>query len=88
MSKLRILASNARAAVIAISEKWLDATVTNVEIQMDGYSILRKDRDHYGDRVCIYTNNKHAYNTRNDLQLGKNLEPSGLIFCFQNQSLF
>jgi hypothetical protein len=46
MSELRIMAKESKAAVIAISETWLDSSVINSEIQIEGYSILCNDRDH------------------------------------------
>ena len=36
MSELRIMAKESKAAVIAISETWLDSSVTNSEIQIEG----------------------------------------------------
>ena len=36
MSELRIMAKESKAAVIAISEIWLDSSVTNSEIQIEG----------------------------------------------------
>jgi hypothetical protein len=42
MSELRIMAKESKAAVIAISETWLDSSVINSEIQIEGYSIQRR----------------------------------------------
>jgi hypothetical protein len=68
MSELRIMAKESKAAVIAISETWLDSSVINSEIQIEGYSILRNDRDRHGGGVCTYIINSNAFNTRTDLQ--------------------
>ena len=68
MSELRIMAKEYKAAVIAISETWLDYSVINSEIQIEGYSILRNDRDRHGGGVCTYIINGIAFNPRADLQ--------------------
>ena len=43
MSQLRIIANKTSAAVIALTETWIDNSVTNSEISIDGYTVLRKD---------------------------------------------
>jgi hypothetical protein len=46
---------------IAISETWLDSSVINSEIQIEGYSILRNDRDRHGGGVCTYIINSSLF---------------------------
>jgi hypothetical protein len=58
----------AQPAVLAISETWIDKSVTNNEIKIDGYSIERHDRERSGGGVCIYIKNNASYNPREDLQ--------------------
>jgi hypothetical protein len=67
-AELRIMAKESKAAVIAISETWLDSSVINSEIQIEGYSILRNDRDRHRGGVCTHIINSIAFNTRTDLQ--------------------
>ena len=39
---------------IAISESWLNSTVTNAEIEIEGFKVIRLDRLHkIGGGVCI-----------------------------------
>ncbi len=73
MSEMRIIANRSRAAVIAVSETWLDETVTDQEVKIDGYVITRKDRSRNGGGVCIYTRTNIAFNPRRDLE-SENLE--------------
>ena len=41
--------------VLAVSESWLNSTVTNAEIEMEGYKLQRLDRlDKTGGGVCVY----------------------------------
>ena len=54
ISELRLLAAKTKAAVIAISESWLDQTVGDGEIYIDGYCLERKDRNRNGGGVCLY----------------------------------
>ena len=42
--------------IFAVSESWLNSTVTNAEIEMEGYKVTRLDRlDKIGGGVCVYT---------------------------------
>ena len=44
--------------VIALTETHLDSTVSDSEIQIDGYSIFSKDRNRNGSGVLIYAKNE------------------------------
>ena len=67
ISELRIIANKTSAAVIALTETWIDNSVTNSEISIDGYTVLRKDRNRHGGGVCLYIKNNIAFNQRDDL---------------------
>ena len=46
-------------AILAISESWLNSSVKNAEVEIDGYSLLRLDRprnikNEFGGGVCAY----------------------------------
>ena len=42
--------------VLAVSESWLNSTVTNAEVEIDGYKLTRLDRPgKSGGGVCVYT---------------------------------
>ena len=69
----KLLAKNTCASVIVITETWLDESVQNGEIQIDGYTITRQDRNRCGGGVLIYVNNSVAYTERSDLR-NPNLE--------------
>lgn len=68
LSELKILVNKSKAAVLAISETWLDNSVTDSEINIPGYSVVRKDRNREGGGVCIYINSNLAFNQRSDLE--------------------
>ena len=47
-------------AILAISESWLNSSVKNAEVEIDGYSLSRLDRprnikNELGGGVCAYT---------------------------------
>ena len=67
ISELRFILQNAKPAVLCITESWLDNSVSDNEIKIDGYSVIRKDRDRSGGGVCMYINNRFAFNPREDL---------------------
>ena len=46
------LASTSKAAVIAVSETWLDTSIQDCEVGLTGYYIYRRDRDRHGG-VCL-----------------------------------
>ena len=73
MSEVKLFASKSRAKVIMITETWLDHTVTDREIGIPEFSVIRKDRNRQGGGVCIYFHSSLAFNPRPDLDL-KNLE--------------
>ena len=66
--ELRVLLSENRISVIAITETWLNSSINDEEVYIDGYSILRRDRagDH-GGGVCLYIRSDIAFNVREDL---------------------
>ena len=61
------LLSKLSAAVLAVSETWLDGSVTDAEIELVGYTVVRKDRNRNGGGVCLYVRSDISYNPRTDL---------------------
>lgn len=42
--------------IFAVSESWLNTTVSNAEVEVDGYKLSRLDRlKKVGGEVCVYT---------------------------------
>ena len=48
IDELRSIAKTTRAAIIGISESKLDKTVFNSEVAIEGYDLIRKDRNRHG----------------------------------------
>ena len=68
MSEIKKLAKDSSASVLAVCETWLDGSIGDGEIQVEGYSILRKDRDRHGGGVLLYIKDTVAFNLRTDLE--------------------
>ena len=73
MSEVRYLAKESTAAVLGFSETWVDDTVTDSEMNIDGYTLYRKDRCRNGGGVCCYVRNDLSSTRRKDME-SNNLE--------------
>ena len=62
----RQIANNSHAAVIGITETWLDSSYTDASVAIDGYNLIRRDRDGHAGGVCAYIRDDLAYNERKD----------------------
>ena len=58
----------------------LDSTISNYEINISGYDIVRKDRNRNGGGVALYIRNVIDYKIRNDL-MNENLETITIEVC-------
>ena len=62
ISELRLLFSKNKISIIAITETWLNSSINDEEVCIEGYCILRRDRVFgQGGGVCLYI--------RNDIQV-------------------
>lgn len=59
--EFQLLANKSKAAIIAVTETWLDHTVSNTEIHLDGYSVIRKDRNRHGGGICMFIRDDLAF---------------------------
>ena len=55
-----------KAAVIGVTESKLDATVLDGEVNIDGYEVIRSDRNRHGGGVACYVRNDISFNVRRD----------------------
>ena len=65
--ELRLIAVKSQAAVIGVTETWLDDSISDAEISLPGYVIVRQDRKCGGGGVCIYIRTCFAFNHRSDI---------------------
>ena len=64
IDELRYIAKNSNATVIGVSESKLDNSVLNEEVNIEGYKILRSDRNRHGGGVACYIKNDITFTER------------------------
>ena len=65
IEELRVVARKSKA-VIRVTESKLDATVLDGEVNIDGYEVIRSDRNRHGGGVACYVRNDISFNVRSD----------------------
>ena len=63
--ELRDITNHIRPAILGITESKLDSSVTNAEVNINGYSIIRNDRNRNGGGVACYIRNDLCFNIKN-----------------------
>ena len=64
IDELRHICKLTNAAIIGITETKLDDSILNCEINIDGYDLLRCDRDRHGGGVACYIRQSINYNVK------------------------
>ena len=67
IDELREIAGKTRATVISITESKLDGSVLDGEINIDGYELVRSDRNRHGGGVACYIRNDISFSVRGDV---------------------
>ena len=65
IDELRDITNCIRPAILGITESKLDSSVTNTEVNINGYSIIRNDRNRNGGGVACYIRNDLCFNIKN-----------------------
>ena len=73
IDEFRMYALNHQYDIICVNETWLDNTVNNHEVKLDGYDLVRKDRNRHGDGVAMFIRSTINYKIRSDI-MPDNLE--------------
>ena len=66
IDEFRVIAKKSKAAVIGITESKLGGTVLDGEINIDGYEVIRSDRNRHGGGLACYVRNDISFNIRSD----------------------
>ena len=66
IDELREIARKTRATVVGITESKLDGSVLDGEINIDGYELVRSDRNRHGGGVACYIRSDISFNVRGD----------------------
>ena len=67
IDEIRYILMSSPLEVLAINESELDNTITDGEIHIPGYVIIRKDRNRHGGGVAIYNKENISCSARHDL---------------------
>ena len=65
IDKLRDIANYIKPAILCITESKLDSSITNAEVNINGYSIIRNDRKRNGGGGACYITNDLCFNIKN-----------------------
>ena len=65
IDELGDVAGHTKPAILGITESKLDSSVSDQEVDISGYSILRSDRNRYGGGVACYVRADLCFNRRN-----------------------
>ena len=74
IDEIRIILADQYFDVLALNETRLDKNISNQDMFIQNYDLIRADRSRSGGGVCLYVKNSINYLNRNDL-IGENLEP-------------
>ena len=64
IDEVKYIAKRTNANIIGISESKLDKTVLDGELKIDGYELIRSDRNGHGGGVACYVKTERHYNVR------------------------
>ena len=67
LDEIRTMLSDYPFDILAINESKIDPSISNSEISIQHYSIVRLDRNRYGGGVVLYIKNNIPYVERQDL---------------------
>ena len=68
VDELRAVFESSKPLFIATTETWLNNSITNMEVDINGYSIERHDRSSCGGGVAIYIKNGLKYERKIQLE--------------------
>ena len=67
IDELRIMMVDQTLDILALNETRLDSTISDNLVHIEGYIIIRRDRNRSGGGVCIYLRSNINYRLRADL---------------------
>ena len=68
ISELSVILHRTKASVMAVSETHLDSSISNNEVNIQGYTMIRRDRNRSGGGVCLFIKDTVSFNVRQDLE--------------------
>ena len=88
LDEFRILMQDNPFDVMCLTETWLNSKWSDSELHIDGYNIIRSDRDdsQRGGGTAIYYNSKLMARQRTDINPDLDIEATWLEITFPNRS--
>ena len=68
IDELRLLLKHRPFDVLCLNETLCDSTISDEEISIDGFSLLRNDRTRHGGGVAIYISNNFKHTRRHNIE--------------------
>ena len=62
LDELRLFCNEYKLHILSLNETWLDENISDDELQLTGYNIIRKDRDSFGGGVAVYIDEHLQFN--------------------------
>lgn len=59
--ELKLNFTDSKVDVICFTETWLNSTINNSMLSINGYKLIRNDRNRHGGGICIYLRNNLSY---------------------------
>ena len=54
LDELPLLCNEYKPYILSLNETWLDENISDDELHLTGYNIIRRDRDSFGGGVAVY----------------------------------
>ena len=67
LDEIRLILSNKALDILAINESKIDNQISNDEIHIHGFNIIRKDRNRFGGGVVLYIRDTISFSDRKDI---------------------
>jgi len=88
MDQLRLLVKPQYVDIFTICETWLDPGITDEEISIDGYTVIRNDRNRHGGGVAIYIRENIPFEIINNKDNIYDIEILPVIINLENSPKF
>ena len=69
IDEIRLLLSSHNIHILCVNETRLDTSISDQEIHVDGFSVLRKDRNRSGGGVAVFVSNSISYSVKDNLSV-------------------
>ena len=67
IDEIKMIALKSNATIIGITETKLDNTIKDSEVNIDGYEIIRSDRNRHGGGVACYIKKNWRFNIKENV---------------------